>query len=312
MFVRQLEYLVTLAREKHFARAAEACAVSQPALSAGIRQLEQELGVALFERSHRYQGLTSEGEHVLTWARATLAAWDGLRQEASRVRTSLAGTLRLGAIPTTMPVVPLLVGSFRAAHAGMQHVVLSHSAEEIMRRLDDYELDLGLTYLEDQRLDGFRVLPLYRERYLLLARSPEAIGYREQISWQEAAKLPLCLLTPNMQNRRIVDGAFQRAQAEPNVAVETDSIFALYSLVRGTDLFSIVPHSVLCLIEMREEVTAIPLVPALHRGIGLITRQRDPLPPIAAAAWSVAETLQLDVRFDSLISSLYQPMRHNE
>jgi DNA-binding transcriptional LysR family regulator len=312
MFIRQLDYLVTLAREKHFARAAEACCVSQPALSAAIRHLEEELGVSIVQRGHRFQDFTPEGERILDWARQTLAAWEGLRQEASIARTQLTGTLRLGAIPTTMPIVSLLTGPFRAAHADVRQRVHSLSTEEIARGLDDFELDLGLTYLEDQRLEGFRILPLYRERYMLLARDGSSFGDRRAMSWTDAAELPLCLLTPNMQNRRIIDAAFRRANALPRVAVETDSVFALYSHVRCAELFSIVPHSLLCLFEMREELTAIPLTPELNRAIGLIALDHDPPLPLVAAAWAIVQALDLEARFNHLISSAYQPIRANE
>jgi DNA-binding transcriptional LysR family regulator len=312
MFIRQLDYLVTLAREKHFARAAEACCVSQPALSAGIRHLEEELGVSIVQRGQRFQGFTPEGERILDWARQTLAAWEGLRQEASIARTLLTGTLRLGAIPTTMPIVSLLTGPYRAAHSELCQRVESLSTEEIIRRLDDFELDLGLTYLEDQRLEGFRILPLYRERYVLLARDPASVSDLKEMSWQAAAELPLCLLTPNMQNRRIIDAAFRRANAQPRVVVETDSVFALYSHVRCAELFSIVPHSLLCLFEMREELAAIPLTPELNRAIGLIALDHDPLSPMVAAAWAVTQTLDLEARFNAVISGAYQPIRTNE
>jgi len=122
MFIRQLEYLVALAREKHFARAAEACCVSQPALSAGIRHLEQELGLSVVQRGQRYIGLSPEGERILEWAKQTLAAWQGLRQAASVARSHLSGTLRLGAIPTTIPIVPLLTGPYRAAYPALHQL----------------------------------------------------------------------------------------------------------------------------------------------------------------------------------------------
>jgi DNA-binding transcriptional LysR family regulator len=215
MLIRQLEYLVTLAREKHFARAAAVCCVSQPALSAGIRHLEEELGVGIVQRGQRYLGLSPEGERILEWAKQTLAAWEGLRQEASVARAHIQGKLRLGAIPTTIPIVPFLTGPFRSAYPDMHQLVKSLSSDDIIRDLDSFELDLGLTYLEDQRLEGFRVWPLFRERYVLLARNAESIGKRAQLSWTDAAKLPLCLLTENMQNRRIITAAFRRAKAEP-------------------------------------------------------------------------------------------------
>lgn len=302
MFVRQLDYLVTLAREKHFARAAEICCVSQPALSAAVRNLEAELGVAIVQRGQRFQGFTPEGERILDWARQTLAALEGLKQEASLSRVKLSGTLRLGAIPTTMPVVSLLTAPCRAQHAELRQLVLSLSTEEIMRRLDDFELDVGLTYLEDQRLQGFHVQPLYLERYMLLARDRASLEGRAQIDWQEAAQLPMCLLTSHMQNRRIIDAAFRRADAQANIVVETDSVFALYSQVRHAGLFSVVPHSLLCLFEPDESMVAIPLVPELSRSIGLISLDHDPCSPIVTVARRIAAQIDLQARFDAFLS----------
>lgn len=90
MLLRRLEYLVALARERHFARAAAVCFVSQPSLSAGIRRLEHELDVPIVRRGRRYEGLTPEGELVLAWAHRILAEQDALRQELS-ARAGRAG-----------------------------------------------------------------------------------------------------------------------------------------------------------------------------------------------------------------------------
>ncbi len=300
MFFRQLEYLVTLAREKHFARAAEACNVSQPALSAAIRRLEEELGVSIVERGQKFVGFTDDGARILGWARQTLAAWDGLKQEASLSRTQLSGVLRVGAIPTTLPIMSLLSGPYLRAFPEVRQSVQSLSNEEIIRRLESFELDVGVTYLEDQNLQRFRVLPLYRERYVLLARDATKIGDCASMHWREAARMPLCLLTRNMQNRRIIDAAFQRAGMHPNVVVETDSVFALYSNVRCAEIFSIMPHSLLALFEMREELTAIPLVPELHREIGIVALDHEPAAPIVAAIWKLTRQINLGSHFDFL------------
>jgi DNA-binding transcriptional LysR family regulator len=305
MFVRQLQYLITLSATRHFGRAAERCRVSQPALSAAIQHLEDELGVAIVQRGQRFEGLTPEGERILVWARRVVADWEGLRQEAEASRSRLTGTLRGGVIPTTLPVAPLITAPYQGACPGVRLTVLSLSADAITRQLDAFEIDLGLTYLEDPTLQGFRVLPLYRERYVLLARDPARFAGRPHAPWAEVAELPLCLLTPNMQNRRIIDAAFRRAGATPRVLVETDSLFALYAHVRYAGLYSVVPHSVLCLLELRQEVSAIRLEPELSRPIGLIALEREPLPPVLVAAWSVAERLDLQTRFDALITLIY-------
>lgn len=298
MFFRQLEYLVMLAREQHFARAAQSCNVSQPALSAAIRRLEEELGVSIVERGQKFVGFTDEGQRILGWARQTLAAWDGLKQEASISRTKLSGALRVGAIPTTLPIMSLLTGPYLRAYPDVRQSVQSLSNEEIIRRLDEFEIDIGVTYLEDQDLQRFRVLPLYRERYVLLARDAAALGDCASMSWRNAAQLPLCLLTRNMQNRRIIDAAFQRAGVHPNVVVETDSVFALYSNVRCAEIFSIMPHSLLALFEMREELAAIPLAPELNREIGIVALDHEPAAPIVSAAWKLTRQMDLSPYFD--------------
>jgi len=179
---------------------------------------------------------------------------------------------------------------------------MSLCAEDLIRQLDNFELDLGLTYLEDPRLKGFRKLTLYRERQVLLARNPDPELLKSDLSWADIAQLPLCLLTPNMQNRRLIDSAFREAGITPNVVLETDSIFALYAHVRCAGLYSIVPHSLLNLFEMRQEVTALPLYPVLSRDIGLIAPRQELPSPLQEAVWNIALQLNMQHRFDALIT----------
>jgi DNA-binding transcriptional LysR family regulator len=306
MLIRQIQYFVTLARERHFARAAQACQVSQPALSAGLQKLEEELGVALIQRGHRYQGLTADGEHLLVRAQRILADWEALHQEATlSAAGELKGRLRLGVIPTAMPVVPLLTAPCQQSWPGMRIVIRSCSGEQIIRDLESFELDIGLTYLEEQALDGFRRIPLYRERYALLARDPRGLDGRKDIDWATVAAMPLCLLTPEMHNRRIIDAAFRRAGVEPRVLVEADTIFAVYEQVRCAGLFSVVPHSMLTLFELRQEVLAIPILPELSRPIGLVARSDEPLPPLTAAALTMMGGIDMQSRVDGLIDTIY-------
>jgi DNA-binding transcriptional LysR family regulator len=131
LFLRQLEYLTALARERHFGRAAEACHVSQPALSAAIRKLEHELGVPLVNRQQRYDDLTPQGRALLPWAEQALASLDGLTAEAARLRQGLTGTLRLGVIPTALSVVSLITGPLLARHPGVRVEVRSLSSIEM-------------------------------------------------------------------------------------------------------------------------------------------------------------------------------------
>src|ERR1700722_5288997 len=205
MFIRQLEYLVTLARERHFAKAAEACHVSQPALSSAIRGLEKELGVMIVQRGRRYMGLTLEGERVLAWAQQTLASLSHMREDASTAKSDMSGTLRIGAIPTTMTVVAFLTRGCFAAYPNIRYTLSSLTADAIVSQLDHFELDLGLTYLDDKVIEGFERLPLYDERYVLLADRKVALD--SSLTWEQAAQLPLCLLTGKMRNRQGLDPA---------------------------------------------------------------------------------------------------------
>lgn len=162
MFIRQLKYLVTLAEVGHFSRAAEACHVSQPALSSAIRKLETELNLQLVRRGRNYEGMTEAGQRVVGWAQHLLSSYEAMRQETDKAQASLSGTLRIGAIPTAMPVLPFMTAPCQAAYGGIDITLLSLPSDEIVRRLDSYDLDLGITFLDDRALGGFQLHSLVR------------------------------------------------------------------------------------------------------------------------------------------------------
>lgn len=129
--LRHLEYLVALARERHFGRAAAACGVTQPTLSTAICELETELDLLIVERGRRFGGLTAEGERVVEWARRILSDRDALRQEVGSAKQGLAGSLVLGVIPTALATVGLLISPFQRNHPRVRIKVLSLSSIEI-------------------------------------------------------------------------------------------------------------------------------------------------------------------------------------
>jgi DNA-binding transcriptional LysR family regulator len=301
MIIRHLQYLTALARERHFARAAVVCNVTQSTLSAGIKQLEESLGVLIVERGQRFIGLTEEGERVLAWAQRVLVDFGGLQQELSEMREGMVGRLRIGAIPVTLPIIPLLTVPFAERHQRTDIVVTSQTSIEIQRRLDDFDLDIGVTYLDNEPLARVRILPLYRERYVLLTRPDSRFGDRPSVGWSEAASLPLCLLTPDMQNRRILDMHFHEGGAESHASLETNSLLTLWGHVRSGHWSSVVPHSFL-LLGQTAGLTAIPLVePEASHLIGLVASDRDPLPPVARALLDLAERLDIGQAIDRAI-----------
>ncbi|WP_063043351.1 LysR family transcriptional regulator [Nocardia pseudovaccinii] len=278
MLLRQLEYLNALAREGHFGRAAEACHVSQPALSAGIRKLEDELHVQIVQRGKRFEGFTPEGTQVLKWAQRMIAEQEALRHELAGMRAGLSGVLRIGAIPTALTVASLLTTPLYKRHPMVRFCLESMSSREIVSRLDSFDIDVGMTYIDGEPLGNVRVVPLYRERYLFLTpRAGEFTG-RASISWAEATSVPLCLLTPAMQNRRIIDGHFAEAGVEATPVVETDTVSAIYEHVASMELSSIIPHAWLHGYEVPEGARIMPMPPpkrAFHVGLVLAAGGRE-------------------------------------
>ncbi len=282
MVLRQFEYLVALAREKHFGRAAEACHVSQPTLSAAIRLLEEDLGAPIVERGHRFVGLTKQGRLVLEHAQRILAETQNLRQGLEEIDKGLSGRLRIGAIPTALPIVSQLTGPFFARFPRVAVAVLSLNSQEIQRKIEEFELDAGLTYLDAEPIEHVKAKPICIEEYMFLTPAGGEMAQRANVSWSEAATAPLCLMTPDMQNRRIIDGVFRSVGARPVPAVETNSIFNLVSHVSAGQWSAIVPSQLLRFFGVPKGTRALELIePTARRTIGLVMSDREPPSPLA-------------------------------
>ncbi|MFO1039813.1 MAG: LysR family transcriptional regulator [Geminicoccaceae bacterium] len=283
MDIRQLRYLAALARERHFARAAETCGVAQPTLSAAVRQLEEELGVPIVERGNRFKGLTREGERVLSWAQRILADCEALDQELSSLKSAPGGQLVLGVIPTALPMTATLTAKLHRTHPGVVLRIRSMSSIEIQRGVDAFELDGGITYLDNEPLQRVTARSLYREGLVLVAPPDSPLATRRSISWAEAAELPLGLLTTDMQNRRIIDQALKTVAREVLPQIESNSVVALLSHVRNVGCHAILPDGYCDQIGVGN-VVSVPLVePEVHHDVGLVIPNREPTPALVAA-----------------------------
>lgn len=295
MDIRQLQYLVALEQEKHFTRAAAACNVTQPTLSGRIRQLELELNVPIVERGQRYQGFTPEGERVLKWAKLILSTWTSMRLELDQLAessTGLTARAAIGAIPSALPMIPLLTKALRADHPKIDFTVMSLSSIEILRGLEDYSLDVGISYLDNEPITGLLAIPLYIESYSLFLPEDHPLAGRSSITWKEASQLPLGLLTGNMQNRRIIDRAFKSADCQPETALETNSVINLCANVRLMGLASVMPHYILDFLGTNPGIIALPLIdPKVTHSVGLVALNRDPISPLVRAIRRAAISL---------------------
>ncbi len=289
MDIRQLSYLVALAREKHFTRAADACGVTQPTLSGRIQQLEQELGVPIVIRGNRYLGLTAEGTRILKWAQIILEDVDGLRADIAEAAGAPLGRLTFGAIPSALPTLAPLTNAMRLKFPKLSFTVLSMSSEEIRRSLEDFTIDVGVTYLDNEPIDLAVSKPLYMERYRLFVRDDHPLADRAKVEWAEAARHPVSLLTPNMQNRRIIDAAFRKAGAQVEPELESNSIVNLYTHVEMAGLASVLPEIFIGLMGDTGHIRAIPLIaPNVEHSVGLVAHDRDPLPKVVKAMLDLA------------------------
>jgi DNA-binding transcriptional LysR family regulator len=290
--IDKLEFIIALAREQHFGRAAEACDVSQPTLSAGIKQLEDTFGVLLVQRGSRYHGLTAEGERVLEWARRIVADTRAMRQEIDALKRGLAGHLQIAAIPTALAMTAMLTTPYRARHPDVRFTIVSRTSIEVLSMLENLEVDAGLTYVDNEPVGRVSTVPLYREEYRLLTSSTAELGNRDQVTWAEVGKVPLCLLTTDMQNRRIIDGLLRDAGATPSPTLESDSMFVLYAHVRTGKWASIMPAKLAESLGLTQSVRAIPIVePAATHLVGLVVPDREPTTPLIKAL--VTEARQL-------------------
>ncbi|TZG27874.1 LysR family transcriptional regulator [Sphingomonas montanisoli] len=295
MQIRHLEYLVTLEREGHFARAAARCNVSQPTLSSGLSALEEQLGARLIERDRRYIGLTAEGRAVLPWAQAMLAAHTNMSAAASVVRGPLKGTLRLGAIPASMPSVGHFARAMREAHRGVEVDIRSLTSREIEAELAAFRLDAGITYIDHDPPANVSATPLYAERPMLVVAHGHHMAQMATTRFERALEEPLCLLHQGMQNRRILDEHLAARGLTAAPLATADSYVALLALARSGAFVTIMPDSYRTLLPDWAHTLTFE-EPSYESRIGLIIPDRLPRSPLGEAAAAVAR--DLDLPFD--------------
>lgn len=295
MLFRQLEYFVALARERHFARAASACYVSQPALSEAIRKLENELKVPLVRRGQSFEGLTPEGERLVLWARRILADHDALKQEVTALRTGLTGELRLGVIPAASSTVALLTDPFCAEHP-LVRVQLETSLRSvaIADRIRRFELDAGIIYPDGQNTADLLETPLYEEHQVLIAGSELLSGASDSIGWADALELPMCLLNKGMRGRQLIDDALATRDLTVTPRLESDSVVALLAHVSTGRWASIVPQTWLRTVRPPAGVRVLRLDdPAVTALIALVTNAGEPGSVLARALVRTARNVPI-------------------
>jgi DNA-binding transcriptional LysR family regulator len=287
--IKQLEMLLALAKEEHFGHAAERLGITQPSLSGGIRQLEDQLGVKLVQRGSRYGGLTPEGQRVLVWARQIVGDSRRLRDEMRAVREGLSGHLRLAVIPTALTWAARLTAAFGQAHPNVSFTVLSRSSVEILDLLENLDADAGLSYLDNEPLGRVISAPLYREHFALVCRDDHPLAGQARVAWSELGDTTLSLLTPDMQNRRIINRNFMEAGVTPQARIESGSTIVLVASVIDGGQATILPEDHARFLARGHDLAVVPIDET--RGapsVGLIAPFQDPQTPVLTALFRVA------------------------
>jgi DNA-binding transcriptional LysR family regulator len=295
-----MRYLAALQQHRHFGRAAQACHITQPALSNAIRALESQYGVTIVRRSRQYEGLTPEGERVLASAHRLLHECEVLEQDLVSSRAAPRGRITIGAVPTAMPVAARFAARLQAEQPGLRPEVRSLSSTEIETGIESLSLDLAFGYAERGDRAGapaarFEQIAQYTERYYLLQRRPAGAGQMPgRIGWAAAARRPLCLLSREMHHRSIVDAAFAQAGTEAEPVMETNSVLTLVLAVLAGEVCSVMPGALaalalqypeLCAAELIEPQVQVPMALLLPAGARLSLAQQAALALAHSPDW---------------------------
>lgn len=290
--IEKLDMFIALAREQHFGRAAEVCGVTQPSLSAAIKQLEDQLGVMLVHRGSRFQGLTPEGQRVLEWARQIVGDARTMKEEMRAARRGLSGNLRLAVIPTALTLVSELTAEFARDHPNVRFTIWSRTSGEILSMLENLQIDAGLSYLDNEPLGRVTTVPIYAERYVLVLRRDHPLAAQPSLKWAALADLPLCLLTPDMQNRRIINEHLNAVGIHAHPQIEASSLIVLINHVLLNNWATILPRKGAEIFLRDDSLCAVALTaPSASHRVGLIAPHREPHTPVLAALLERAASL---------------------
>lgn len=290
--IDKLEMFLAVTKEQHFGRAAATLGITQPTLSAGIKQLEEQLGVLLIFRGSRFGGLTPEGQSALIWARRIVGDTRQLREEMRATRHGLTGRLRIAAIPTALTWAAKLSARFGAVHPKVSFTILSRTSIDILQMIDDLDIDAGISYLDNEPLGKVSTVPLYEERYMLVCGEETEFADRRSMAWSDLDGQRLCLLTSDMQNRRIINRNLATAGVTPLAMVESTSTVVLVSHVVAGGWLTILPEDIAIFLSQGKALRVVPMQgEGSTHAVGLVAPWREPHTPVLNALLTEARRM---------------------
>ncbi|MBF9060228.1 LysR family transcriptional regulator [Rhodobacterales bacterium HKCCSP123] len=282
--INKLEMFIAVAKEGHFGRAAESLGITQPTLSTGIKQLEEMLGVQLVFRGSRYGGLTPEGQRALVWARRLVSDSRTFREEMRVSRHGLSGHLRLAVIPTALTWAARLSARFAETHPNVRFTILSRNSSEILKMIENLEVDAGISYLDNEPLGRVTTAPIYTEHYTLVCHADSPLALESEVTWADLSGERLCLLTPDMQNRRIINQCFMEADVTPEALVESNSTVVLAAHVEEGGWVTVLPSDMARFLASGKRLSIVPIAGGhVAHTVGLVAPWREPHTPVLDA-----------------------------
>ncbi|WP_372574178.1 hydrogen peroxide-inducible genes activator [Ruegeria jejuensis] len=274
--LRQLRYFQALSRHAHFGRAADACAISQPALSVQIKELEENLGVQLFERGARHVRLTSFGEEFALRVRDILRSVDELGDMARASQAELAGRLRIGVIPTVAPyLLPSLVGALARTHPGLDLHIRETLTSKLLEEVTEGRLDTAIVALPVSE-PAFTEVELFAEDFVLIR--PEADAGKPTPSGESLRKMRLLLLEEGHCFRDQALSFCNIQSAVPREGLDGSSLSTLVQMVGAGIGVTLIPDMAVP-VETRSAAVSVARfdTPRPSRTIGMIWRKTSPI-----------------------------------
>lgn len=245
MELRQLEYVVAVAETRHFTRAAERLRVSQSGLSASVKALDRELGVALFVRNTRRVDLTDAGQAFLAEAHRTLDSLAAARDAVAAVQGLLRGSVSVGTEQCLGAVdVPALLARFRATHPGVGLRLRQSGTADLLEEVRLGRLDLAFVVGYDPMPDGLTVVPLAREPMVVVCHPEHPLADAGEVTLAALGGEEFVDFRAGWGSRRIADRAFLAAGVDRHVGMEVDDVHTLLHLVEHHLGVALVPGPV--------------------------------------------------------------------
>ena len=229
---------------------------------------------------------------MLEWARRIVGDSRTMREEMRAARKGLAGHIRIAAIPTALAMVQKITTPFQERHPDVTFSILSRNSLQVLSLLENLEIDAGITYLENEPLGRVTSVPLYAERYHLITAAGSPFSERKTVTWKEVGDLRLCLLTADMQNRRIINRHLTEAGVPAKPTLESNSMIVLFSHVQTGRWASIMPKNIADSFGFPSDIRKIPITePDAEHLVGLVATHREPFTPLVSALLHEARLL---------------------